>query len=83
MVRASVLRIVGFLLTYRCIAVVVMGGVFIGSLIWYFFPKYGGRYWFKGPVPTVGAMVEEDSGEEHIKSENDKKGYTTAEAMGA
>ena len=81
MVCASALRMICFLLTSWCIAAVVMGGVFIGSLIYYFFPKYGGRHWYKGPVPTVGAMVEEE-GEKQIKSENDK-GYTTAEAMGA
>ncbi|KAF9507517.1 hypothetical protein BS47DRAFT_1373882 [Hydnum rufescens UP504] len=28
-------------------SVVVLGGVFLGSLLWYFFPKYGGVYWFK------------------------------------
>jgi hypothetical protein len=33
--------------------VVVLGGVIILSLIWYYFPVYGGVHWFTGPVPTV------------------------------
>ncbi|KAA1473606.1 APC amino acid permease [Dentipellis sp. KUC8613] len=33
--------------------VVVAGGVVILSLAYYYFPKYGGRYWFKGPIRTV------------------------------
>ncbi|KAH9948494.1 APC amino acid permease [Amylocystis lapponica] len=33
--------------------VVVLGGVMILSLVWYYFPKYGGVHWFTGPVPTV------------------------------
>lgn len=34
-------------------AVVVMGGVMIGSLIWFYFPKYGGIHWFEGPISTI------------------------------
>lgn len=33
--------------------VVVLGGVLIFSLVYYYFPKYGGKNWFTGPVPTV------------------------------
>ncbi|KAH9973550.1 APC amino acid permease [Lactifluus volemus] len=33
--------------------VVVIGGVLILSLVWYYFPVYGGVHWFEGPVPTV------------------------------
>jgi archaellum biogenesis protein FlaJ (TadC family) len=33
--------------------VVVLGGVLLLSLIWYYFPKYGGVHWFTGPVPNV------------------------------
>jgi hypothetical protein len=32
---------------------VVFGGVMILSLVYYYFPKYGGIYWFKGPVPNI------------------------------
>jgi hypothetical protein len=37
--------------------VVVLGGVFILSLVWYYFPVYGGVHWFEGPVPTVDGHV--------------------------
>jgi len=37
-------------------AVVVMGGVMVGSLIWYWFPKYGGVNWFEGPISTVDVL---------------------------
>lgn len=33
--------------------VVVWAGTIILSLVYYYFPRYGGRYWFKGPVATV------------------------------
>ncbi|KAH8115111.1 amino acid transporter [Phellopilus nigrolimitatus] len=33
--------------------IVVLGSVMIFSLIYYYFPKYGGVYWFKGPIRTV------------------------------
>jgi hypothetical protein len=34
--------------------VVVLGGWFILSIAWYYFPAYGGVHWFEGPRPTVG-----------------------------
>ena len=40
--------------------VVVAGGVILLSLAYYFFPKYGGRYWFKGPVYTIKGVDETD-----------------------
>jgi hypothetical protein len=33
--------------------VVVLGGVLVLSLVYYYVPKYGGKNWFTGPVPTV------------------------------
>ncbi|CCM02109.1 uncharacterized protein FIBRA_04186 [Fibroporia radiculosa] len=33
--------------------IVVLGGVLVLSLVWYYFPKYGGVHWFTGPVATV------------------------------
>ncbi|KAF9556455.1 amino acid transporter [Agrocybe pediades] len=35
--------------------VVVFGGVMVLSLIYYYFPKYGGIHWFTGPVANVKA----------------------------
>ncbi|KAF7795154.1 hypothetical protein EIP86_006302 [Pleurotus ostreatoroseus] len=34
-------------------AVVVLGGTMILSLVWYYFPVYGGVHWFTGPIPTL------------------------------
>jgi len=39
--------------------VVVLGGVLMFSLVWYYFPVYGGVHWFKGPVPNVDGYVTE------------------------
>ena len=33
-------------------AVVLFGTLFL-SLVWYYFPKYGGVHWFTGPIPTI------------------------------
>ncbi|KAL5510966.1 hypothetical protein ACEPAG_3685 [Sanghuangporus baumii] len=40
-------------------SIVVLGGIMLFSVIYYYFPKYGGVYWFKGPVRTVGARDED------------------------
>ncbi|TFY80921.1 hypothetical protein EWM64_g3090 [Hericium alpestre] len=37
--------------------VVISGSVILLSLAYYFCPKYGGRYWFKGPVRTVDDSI--------------------------
>lgn len=38
--------------------VVVLGGVMILSVVWYYFPKYGGVHWFTGPVSNI--VMEDD-----------------------
>jgi hypothetical protein len=53
-------------------AVVVIGGVLLGSVLWYFFPKYGGVHWFKGPVPTIVIVDEE---EEDQRSQEKKEPF--------
>ncbi|KIJ18187.1 PF00324 AA_permease [Paxillus involutus ATCC 200175] len=40
--------------------VVVLGGILLLSLVWYYFPVYGGVHWFTGPVRNVST---EDSTE--------------------
>ncbi|KAI0258155.1 amino acid/polyamine transporter I [Gloeopeniophorella convolvens] len=40
--------------------VVVLGGVLILSLAWYYCPKYGGVHWFRGPIPTVDDFAARD-----------------------
>ncbi|KAF7297572.1 GABA permease [Mycena kentingensis (nom. inval.)] len=50
-------------------SIVVVGGVIGLSLAYYFFPVYGGRYWFKGPVETIR---HEGSGSvEHVSADRD------------
>ncbi|KAI0632871.1 APC amino acid permease [Trametes polyzona] len=39
--------------------IVVLGGVLLLSLIWYYFPKYGGVHWFEGPIPTIEKRAQE------------------------
>jgi len=36
--------------------VVVLGGTLLLSVIWYYFPKYGGVHWFKGPVANIKSL---------------------------
>jgi len=54
--------------------VAVFGGVMVLSLIYYFFPKYGGMYWFTGPVANVAKRSEsaEGSYEERGKKSLDR-----------
>ncbi|KAF9261113.1 APC amino acid permease [Marasmius fiardii PR-910] len=33
--------------------VVVHAGVLLLATIYYFLPRYGGRHWFRGPIPTI------------------------------
>ena len=33
--------------------VVALGGILVLSLVYYYFPRYGGKNWFTGPVPTI------------------------------
>lgn len=40
--------------------VVVLGGVLLLSLGWYYFPKYGGVHWFTGPVSNVVGHADDE-----------------------
>ncbi|KAF7294711.1 Gaba permease [Mycena indigotica] len=40
-------------------SIVVLGGVMILSLLWYYAPVVGGVHWFKGPVATIEAAMKE------------------------
>jgi hypothetical protein len=42
-------------------SIVVLGGILILSVIYFYFPKYGGVYWFKGPVTTIEHVPGEES----------------------
>jgi hypothetical protein len=40
--------------------VVVLGGMLVLSIVWYYFPVYGGVHWFTGPVSNIGKLNEEN-----------------------
>ncbi|KAI0341281.1 APC amino acid permease [Trametopsis cervina] len=44
--------------------VVVLFGTLILSLVWYWFPVYGGVHWFRGPVATIMSEGKGMEGEE-------------------
>lgn len=44
--------------------VVVLGGVIFLSLVYYYFPVYGGVHWFKGPVTTIDGRDDKSIGNE-------------------
>ena len=52
--------------------VVVLGGIMLLSVVWYFFPRYGGVYWFTGPVSNVGVVGLEGSSTNAVGSEDEK-----------
>ena len=39
--------------------IVVLGGVLVLSLVWYYFPVYGGVHWFTGPVSNLNVGNED------------------------
>lgn len=45
-------------------ATVVLGGVLALAIIYYFFPRYGGKYWFQGPLGAVRKLESEMRPEE-------------------
>lgn len=53
--------------------VVVLFGTLFLSLVWYYFPVYGGVHWFTGPVPTVAAVQEEDGDDGSEESQDTGK----------
>ena len=50
--------------------VVVLGGTLILSLVYYYFPKYGGKNWFTGPVATIDAQ----NGGPGVNEDKEKEG---------
>lgn len=38
--------------------IVVLGGWLSLCTLYFFFPHYGGRYWFRGPVSTIEKQEE-------------------------
>ena len=61
--------------------VVVLGGIMLLSVVWYFFPKYGGIYWFTGPVPNVAIVGLEGNSTNEVGSEDEKKYISSVEIV--
>ena len=62
---------------------VVLGGVLILALGYFYLPVYGGVHWFKGPVRTIFLVVEEDmkrSEKSHEDRSDEKKSQEKSEA---
>ena len=38
--------------------VLVLGGVLLLALVYYYFPLYGGVYWFKGPISNINGAYD-------------------------
>ncbi|KAI6001722.1 amino acid permease-domain-containing protein [Pisolithus marmoratus] len=54
---------------------VVLGGVLLLSLAWYYFPVYGGVHWFTGPVPNIDVdRTDETRHEESTSVEKKTEG---------
>ncbi|KLO14662.1 amino acid transporter [Schizopora paradoxa] len=53
-------------------AAVVLGGMFFLSLLYYFFPVHGGKYWFQGPIGALRAMEDEKEAKEVDENFSDK-----------
>ena len=49
--------------------VVVVGGWISLCLVYYFFPVYGGMYWFRGPVSNVEGKVEAEESKSSVDLE--------------
>lgn len=55
---------------------VVLSGVLLLSLVWYYFPVYGGVHWFTGPVRTVNNDTSEGSGRSFTTGSTEKSAGT-------
>ncbi|KAJ6552791.1 amino acid/polyamine transporter I [Mycena capillaripes] len=53
-------------MNYSC---VVLGGTLIFAVVYYYFPKIGGKYWFEGPVKNVPSDDGEGGGSEDKKED--------------
>ncbi len=65
-------------------AVVVLGFVLVFCVVYYWFPKYGGRTFFKGPVRTIDEVLEEnpdvsETVERQLKEEKGSQAGTEGE----
>lgn len=65
-------------------ASLVTGAVFIFSLAWYYFPKYGGVYWFTGPKSNIeDDMMESTTTQSSSSDSHSDNKKQTASQTGA
>lgn len=57
-------------------SVVVLGGVLILSVVWYYFPVYGGVHWFTGPIRNIEKDPSNDRIDGIEKINVDASSYT-------
>jgi hypothetical protein len=62
--------------------VLVFGGVMALSLIWYYFPRYGGVYWFTGPIRNIEVPPTMVAENEAIWVQQEKKACVTVNERG-
>ena len=53
----------------------VLGGWLLLCVAYYYFPKYGGVYWFKGPVRTIGDASNNDASSESVDGLPEKEKF--------
>jgi hypothetical protein len=51
----------------------VVCGIMTLSIVWYYFPKYGGVHWFKGPISTVENVPEKARNSQSSDSKKDSE----------
>jgi hypothetical protein len=56
--------------------IVVMGGVLLLSLVWYYLPVVGGVHWFNGPRATI---VPTTYGHDNDGTPSESEGHKTAD----
>lgn len=57
----------------------MLGGVLILSLVWYYFPVYGGVHWFTGPLTTIEKTAANSRRESEDTVEKQKVELSVAE----
>ncbi|KAI0065302.1 APC amino acid permease [Artomyces pyxidatus] len=62
--------------------IVVFGGTIFLSLLYFYFPKYGGKTWFNGPVSTLNEIesLSEGRSERSLEKARDQDSFTGVQA---
>ncbi|KIJ34521.1 hypothetical protein M422DRAFT_263285 [Sphaerobolus stellatus SS14] len=51
---------------------VVLGGVIFFAIVYFYIPKYGGKYWFNGPISTIGNFQTEQISNSYNKDDREE-----------